>query len=131
MNLIGIKCPNCGASIEPLETTDKIVCEFCGSAFELENKTSEVNVNNNAEVDGYNFEKGRQRAINETIRENEIAEKKKKNLVWWVLGWILFFPIPLSVIIYKNEKWSKPVRIILIVALWAILCVYSVLSEYV
>ena len=131
MNLIGIKCPNCGASIEPLETTDNIVCEFCGSAFELENKTSEVNVNNNAEVDGYNFEKGRQRAINETIRENEIAEKKKKNLVWWVLGWILFFPIPLSVIIYKNEKWSKPVRIILIVALWAILCVYSVLSEYV
>ena len=131
MKLVETKCLNCGASIDVTETTDKIVCEFCGSAFELENENSQVNADYNSEADGYNFELGRQRAINETIRENEIREQKKKNLVWWVLGWIFIFPIPLTVLIYKNEKWSKSVRIILIIALWVILCVFSVLSEYV
>ena len=125
MKLLITKCPNCGASIDSVEQTNKVVCEFCGSAFELENKSSEVDTHSSSEADGYNFEMGRQRAINETIRENEITEKKKKNLIWWVLGWLFIFPLPLSVLIYRHEKWSKTVRIGLIVLLWALLCVTS------
>ena len=39
-----------------------------------------------------------------------------KNTVWWVLGWIFIFPVPLTILILRS-KTLKPVLKVLIIAL--------------
>ena len=45
-------------------------------------------------------------------------EKKKKNLKWWIIGWILFFPIPLTIIVVRSKKLKTLWKIIILVAIW-------------
>ena len=35
-NTVSYKCPSCGAPIGYIPSTDKIVCEYCGTAFKIE-----------------------------------------------------------------------------------------------
>ena len=45
----------------------------------------------------------------------------KKRRTWlWVLGWIFIFPVPLTILMLKNQKLSKPVKIGIIVAAWIV-----------
>lgn len=76
----------------------------------------------NAESAGYAFEKGRQRAQNEAQPTSayiyQSAPKKKSKMVWWVLGWIFIFPIPLTIIIARNKKLKTCVKVAIIIAAW-------------
>lgn len=44
---------------------------------------------------------------------------KRSNIGWWILGWIVFFPIPLTILIGRAKKLPKWARVLLIAALWA------------
>ena len=45
----------------------------------------------------------------------------KKRKTWlWVLGWIFIFPVPLTILMLRNQKLSKPVKIGIIVAAWIV-----------
>ncbi len=53
------------------------------------------------------------------IEPEYIAEKPKKRKTWlWVLGWICFFPIPLTILLLRNTKMKPTVKYGLLVALW-------------
>ena len=42
-----------------------------------------------------------------------------KRRTWlWVLGWIFCFPIPLTILLLRNEKMGKPLRYALVALLW-------------
>lgn len=41
---------------------------------------------------------------NTWVADTNMPVKKKNNMVWWVLGWIFFFPIPLGILIYRFVK---------------------------
>lgn len=77
-----------------------------------------------AESAGYAFEKGRQRAKNEVQATRtytyQPAPKKKSKIVWWVLGWIFIFPIPLTIIIARNKKLKTGVKVVIIIAAWLV-----------
>jgi hypothetical protein len=42
-------------------------------------------------------------------------------MIWWVLGWIFFFPAPVMVLIWrKKNTWDKKVKIAVTVAFWVV-----------
>lgn len=54
---------------------------------------------------------------------------KNKNLWLWILGWILIFPLPLSILIYRNKNLSKKVRIGIIAGIWALLFLIYIFGD--
>ena len=72
----------------------------------------------------YAFEKGRQRAQNETQATRaytcQPASKKNSKIVWWVPGWIFIFPIPLTIIIARNKKLKNGAKVGIIIAAWIV-----------
>ncbi len=50
--------------------------------------------------------------------EAEPAPKKRGSLVWWILGWIFLFPLPLSLLIARSKKLKPWMKAVLIVAVW-------------
>ena len=138
MKLVELKCKNCGAILEVDEGVKDITCKYCRASFKLDDEVQHIQYDNMHES-GYEFEKGRIQAqneekerINEEIRlENEEKirqENKKKNLKWWIIGWILFFPIPLTILIWKSN-WDKKRKIIITIVMWGILLLIGLFNN--
>ena len=73
----------------------------------------------------------RRRSISRRSRSHPLARcrsaaYRKENTVWWVLGWIFIFPVPLTILILRS-KTLKPVLKVLIIALAWI--VYIAIAE--
>lgn len=49
--------------------------------------------------------------------QNDYYPKKRRTWLW-VLGWIFIFPVPLTIIISRQEKLNTPLKITLIVLSW-------------
>lgn len=48
-------------------------------------------------------------------------EKRKKNMILWILGWICFFPAPLMVLIWREKNpWPKKKKIIVTIIFWVV-----------
>lgn len=48
------------------------------------------------------------------------VQSQQKDLTWlWVLGWIFFFPVPLTILIVRNKKLSTKAKIAILVAIYA------------
>ena len=93
-------CKNCGNQIED----DALVCPYCGCV--SKNKHEE----------------------NNTLSDQFAPAKKKRKTWLWILGWIFFFPVPLTVLIYRSEKLKKNVKIALLAVLW-LFVIFSVLTN--
>ncbi len=49
------------------------------------------------------------------------GNNSKKSRTWlWVLGWIFIFPIPLTILMLRNEKLDKKIRYGIIAAAWIV-----------
>ena len=125
MKLIDTTCPKCGADLHIDADRKSAFCEYCGGQVLIDDEVQHLQIDN-AESAGYAFEKGRQRAQNEAqahryySAQPQPAPKKNKKIVWWVLGWIFIFPIPLTIIISRNKKLKTGAKIGVIAAAWII-----------
>lgn len=144
MKLISLTCPNCGAKLEVDASLGKAYCQYCGAQVLIDEEKRNIKLDN-AEETGYQFEKGRQRAQMEARAQESINRRqqqgsfsmpqnnyayanpqvvvqpqKKRHTVLWVLGWIFFFPIPLTIVIWRS-KLPKVAKIILSLLLWGFL----------
>lgn len=54
-------CPNCGASLQVDADQKNLTCNYCGNSLYVDDEFKHVQYDN-AEENGYQFEKGRQRA---------------------------------------------------------------------
>lgn len=91
-------CKNCKKQIED----DALVCPYCGC----------VNKNDTVKSDR---SKGSEIARNTGSEE---PQKKKRKTWLWVIGWIFAFPIPLTLLMIRNQKLNKILKIIIIVIAW-------------
>ena len=125
VKVVELACPNCGAAITPGSGQDGFFCPYCGTRVLIDDETTRFD-SASAEEAGYAFEQGRMRAQEEAAAASAPAASpapKKRHLFWWVVGWIFFFPIPLTVIIVRSKL--KPwLKILLLLLLWG-LVVYS------
>lgn len=137
-----MKCPHCGADIEATSKT----CEFCGSqiTYEMRREHEQVtkqgcpkcassNVEFKRENQGEIRGKNAKQIIHRTVGvckdcgytwytsgvENDSVKKNTK--LWWILGWIFFFPAPVMVLIWrKKNTWDIRVKIGVTVAFWIV-----------
>lgn len=55
-----------------------------------------------------------------TWNPNIDLEERKTNRWLWVLGWIFIFPVPLTLVLLRNEKMKKNLKYGIIAAAWII-----------
>lgn len=139
MKLVSLKCPHCGGTLEAPEGTKQTKCPFCETSILIDDEIQHVRFDNSEQA-GYDFEKGRIRAQQDRavqqaeynqayIRAQQEAERKKENRKWWIIGWIFFFPIPLTVLIAKSKKLKPAVKIAVIAALWVAIFILGMISN--
>ena len=146
MKLIEISCPNCGAVLKTEADRKNLFCEYCGTALRIDEETVHLQYDDPEEA-GYQFEKGRQRAIAEAREEKKAQEReqtaykswdamardltssgkkrrvkhKKKRHTWlWALGWIFIFPLPLTILQFRKKKSSPLSRVLICAIGWAL-----------
>lgn len=107
MRLINLTCPNCNAQLQIDADRKQVYCKYCGTALLVDDQVQHIQYDN-AEEAGYNFERGRQRAIAEanmiTVQPQRYVQpqvpqynqqyhppKKSNNMIWWFFGWMLIF----------------------------------------
>ena len=105
MKLVEMNCPSCGADLKLDADCAKAVCEYCGASVLIDGAEYR-----DAELEGYAFEKGRQRAMAE-------YEPPRRRITWlWVIGWIFMFPAPITILVTRSKtlkQWQKAVIIAL------------------
>lgn len=63
-----------------------------------------------------------------TCNPNSDSEERKTNRWLWVLGWIFIFPVPLTLLLLKNEKMKKTLKYGIIAAVWIIYLIAGMCS---
>ena len=114
MKLVEMNCPSCGADLKLDADNARAVCEFCGAEVLIDG-----GARRDLEREGYEFEKGRQRAIAEAQ-----AAAPRRRITWlWVIGWIFMFPAPVTILVTRSKlkTWQKAAIIALAWA--AYLCI--------
>ena len=144
-----MKCPNCGAEI----SVNNKFCDSCGSQISYEMRREQEQLNkqgcpkcgstniqfrreNQGEVRGKNAK----RIVHRTVGfckdcgftwypNAEFQAPAKNNMIWWVLGWIFFFPAPVMVLIWrKKNKWNTKTRIIVTLIFWVLFILFYVVA---
>lgn len=136
-----MKCPNCRADIGNAK-----VCGFCGSkiSYQMQREQEQINKQgcpkcgssniqfkreNQGEVRGKKSKQVIHRTVGfckdcgHTWYPNIANEApQKNNMVWWVLGWLFFFPAPVMVLIWrKKNTWDIKIKIAVTVVFWILL----------
>lgn len=135
-----MKCPNCGADIEQ----NSKICSYCNSAITVEMQRNQEQLNksgcpkcgssnitfkreNQGEVRG---KKGKQ-IVHKTVglckdcgytwNPNVPVQKKESSNMWlWVVGWIVIFPVPLTLLMLRNKTMKTNVRYGIIAGAWVL-----------
>ncbi|MDE7114075.1 MAG: hypothetical protein K2O57_07810 [Acetatifactor sp.] len=131
MKLVDLTCNHCGALLTVDADKKQATCNYCGTTLLIDEGVQHIQYDN-AEEAGYNFEKGRQRALAEA-RQAQInsirmqaqqghapnqPSKAKRGTCWEVFLWVCFFPIMLTIVLIKTDKLKWHVKIVLIILLW-------------
>lgn len=136
-----MKCPSCGAEIGTSKT-----CDYCGATISAEMlkeqeqlnkrgcpKCGSTNIEFKRENQGEIRGKNTKRIVHATVGyckdcgytwyPNEASgTPKKNNMIWWVLGWIFFFPAPVMVLIWrKKNTWDIKIKIAVTVVFWILI----------
>lgn len=149
MDMLNLKCTNCGAHLVLEDKTRSTKCTYCGAQFLVDDGIDRYRLEDPEET-GYLIERGRWRAIQEVeeelerkerekqkrqqeyqARQSQLAEqkRKRKSRRWlWVLGWILIFPVPLTILMLKNKKLNLSLRIAIIAAAWIVYFIIAYLT---
>lgn len=137
-----MKCPNCGAEIKE----DTKVCDFCGSGITIDMQREQeqlkkkgcpscgsTNISFSREKQGEVKGKKGTAVVRATVGickdcgytwqiTGSASTKKSNKMVWWVLGWLFFFPAPVMVLIWRKKcKWDIKVKIGVTVAFWLLI----------
>ena len=105
----GAYCPKCGVKAGQRPR----VCPKCGREY----------FSNACPTCGY-VRGGRETDIESQVRTTardvrSTAVPVKKRKTWlWVLGWLFIFPLPLTILLLRNKKMNKVVKIVILVIAW-------------
>ncbi len=157
MRLINMTCPYCGNTFQVDADSNQLSCEFCGNPLFLNegpsnstissavnNSTSGNNVSNNqtnsiasqlgrktgqafGQIAGKMNNSGAQNGY--WSNQNNLDKQSNSNSkIWlWVIGWIFIFPVPLTILVLRSNKFNKDWKIGLISGGWLIWLFFSLI----
>ncbi len=136
-----MKCPKCGGEIP----SGSKFCTFCGSqiTYEMQREQEQLNKQGCPKCGSSNvqFQRENQGEFRNANSKQVVlrtvgfckdcgytwypsganSAPQKNNLVWWILGWIFFFPAPVMVLIWrKKNTWDIKVKIGVTIAFWIV-----------
>ena len=123
-----MKCDACGAPIE------NGVCTYCGKKFPLTEAKStapskEESVTVNAKI--IFADEPETEPINESPKTDSLW---KKSSFWKKVGivllWVYFFPIMLTIYIYRRRDLSKKTKTTILGVLWGAVLVFTIISGF-
>lgn len=141
-----MKCPNCGAEVngkfcaycgsaveQEVEENNYKCCPRCGSKnvnFKREQvrqskrisggdyySASGYNTIGFCEECGYTWDP---LAKTKSKKKLNLPKMKNPKIIWWILGWICIFPVPLTILLLRNDKMKNAVKYSLIAVAWAV-----------
>lgn len=83
MKLIDMQCPRCGGKIQLDDTPEDgevLTCEYCGNSFLFDDEIKKIILQVDAEQMGYEFERGRQRAVRVNDFHDKLESTQKKKM---------------------------------------------------
>ncbi len=141
-----MKCPKCGAEI-PVGSK---VCEYCRTqiTYEMQREQEQLNKEgcpkchssniefkreNQGEVRGKNSKSVIHRTVGFckdcgfTWYPNSASQgSKNNNTIWWVLGWLFFFPAPVMILIWrKKNTWDIKIKIAVTIVFWLLFFIFA------
>ncbi len=122
-------CSACGAN------EFKHKCNNCGTVFDEGNFCPKCGVKAGAKAKtcprcgtryysaacpdcGYTYSRGSAQTV--YVSEPAKPAPRRRKTFFWVLGWIFIFPIPLTILMVRNQKLNKWVKIGIIAAAWIV-----------
>ncbi len=129
MKTIRCTCPSCGAKLSVDKDNKNLTCPYCGEVILVDDETVHIK-HDDMEKAGYEFEKGRQKAIKENSVEqkanvklkedkNESRNKVMLGLLVILLA-IMFFPLLVTIYLVKEKKFQPKVRYAIITVCWIV-----------
>lgn len=122
----------------------EVECPYCGRKFIIDDEVQHVRYDN-AEQAGYEFEKGRQRAQREAEEERQrqtasqqqtayqqqtasntpkAPQKKSHGCCITIFLWLMFFPIMLTIWVWRTDKiHDKRIKGIITAVIWILIVV--------
>lgn len=129
MAQVSLKCSQCNGDMTFDSNRKVFICKYCGNV-ESVDESDDVQIQRIKSQAYKDVEMARQQTELQKEQMYYDEERKKKNLVWWVLGWICFFPVPLTILIWRNKEMDKKTKGILTAAVWiGVLIVTALFGE--
>ena len=110
-------CPHCGAQILADPDKDAAICPCCGSAFAVAGAIRAYNGQYPARQPDVPPSLYPPMGPGAAVYENP-GRRKKRHTFWWILGWLIIFPVPLTILMLRNRKLNAGLRIVIILAGW-------------
>lgn len=130
-----LKCSQCNGDMTFDNNRKVFVCKYCGNV-ETIDESDDVQIQRlksqayrDVETTRQQTELKKEQMYYDQINKMVEDEQRKKNMIWWVLGWIFFFPAPLTILIWKNQNMDTKTKGIMIGILWAVLLIITVAYE--
>ena len=137
VQFVPAKCTNCGGELAVDPSQECAICKYCGTPFIVANAVKNYNIQNNT----YNTnivndqrkgtvesilnyasdrqDKKYQRQEEQRIRREE-KQKSAGKTILWILGWLIIFPVPLTILMLRNRTMNKNIRYGIIAAGWIV-----------
>lgn len=129
MAQVSLKCSQCNGDMTFDSNRKVFICKYCGNV-ESVDESDDVQIQRIKSQAYKDVEMARQQTELQKEQMYYDEERKKKNLVWWVLGWICFFPVPLTILIWRNKEMDQKTKGILTAAVWiGVLIVTALFGE--
>lgn len=100
-----MKCPHCGGEVSGE------CCDYCGSELKKDPQPI-IHITNNYY--------GTPAPEEKQDDSPNVTQKPNKKLVWWILGWIFIFPLPLTVLLMRNKNMSPWLKYSIVAAVWIV-----------
>lgn len=113
------KCPNCGAEFPVNPSQECTVCQFCHQPVITAHAIQNYQANHVNDRSGI--------VTAPSVPQPE--PPKKKHTLLWVPGWLICFPIPLTILMLRNQKIEKKIRWGIIAAGWIVYLLFVLIPR--
>ena len=119
MKLEIIRCPYCKAPVQIKAGAKQVICPYCGIASEIEEPETAAPA---ASVPP--------EAPAEMPPETVPVRPAGRRRTWlWVLGWIVIFPVPATILLARSRKIKPWAKGLFIAAAWALYLLIGLIGQ--